>query len=490
LVATTYAYDGDSNRISQNALTYILDTQLGLTKVLGDSDGNRYMHSPRGIHAMYDGTDWSYAVQDGLGSVRMEVGASVSASQNYTPYGEVMDINGSFDSPFGFTGEMLDSNGLQYHRARYYDPSLGAFTALDPWEGKSCTPMTLNGYSWVEGNPVMDAVGELLVTLNGYSYTGGNPVNRVDRNGMCWANSSASPNEQNQCLAAWDSYISIVTDTYTENWPRDVRIMMSQEALYWSALSYSEFVSQWNGPRQPAQTNSGMNLQSAGGSMVLQGLGITQLDSPAPGPADAIGFPWALVGLCVAGFGAIISINHGTIASPQRPTWDFSRDDADENGGDDAIPIPYPFSPDNNSADQINIDTNSAQTFTTADPNSVIAKALIAGYMHNKRVVMTTTATLEFYGQLGTVAGTIERTAANALLLNVQQIPDNPSARVSNLRLTQSVKQNDKIIFGTGDRLGIPTISADMDFVRGALAQGVDLRTQVLTHQPFSFIGV
>jgi hypothetical protein len=36
------------------------------------------MHSPRGIHSMYDGADWSYAVQDGLGSVRMEVGATAS----------------------------------------------------------------------------------------------------------------------------------------------------------------------------------------------------------------------------------------------------------------------------------------------------------------------------------------------------------------------------------------------------------------------------
>jgi RHS repeat-associated protein len=161
---TTYAYDGDSNRISQNALTYILDTQPGLTKVLGDSNGNRYMHSPRGIHAMYGGADWSYAVQDGLGSVRMEVGASVSASQNYTPYGEVMDVNGGFDSPFGFTGEQTDSNGQVYLRARYYNPSMGMFSALDPFEGMHNRPMSLNGYSWVEGNPVMntDASGRCV----------------------------------------------------------------------------------------------------------------------------------------------------------------------------------------------------------------------------------------------------------------------------------------------------------------------------------------
>jgi RHS repeat-associated protein len=36
---------------------------------------------------------------------------------------------------FGFTGEMRDPNGLNYHRARYYDPGIGTFTALDPFEG-------------------------------------------------------------------------------------------------------------------------------------------------------------------------------------------------------------------------------------------------------------------------------------------------------------------------------------------------------------------
>jgi predicted nuclease of predicted toxin-antitoxin system len=35
------------------------------------------------------------------------------------------------------------------------------------------------------------------------------------------------------------------------------------------------------------------------------------------------------------------------------------------------------------------------------------------------------------------------------------------------------VRTNDVIIFGTGDLLQVPTVTADLDFVRAALAQGV-----------------
>lgn len=49
---------------------------------------------------------------------------------------------------------MRDANGLQYHRARYMNPALGVFTALDPFEGMMDRPMSLNGYTWVSGNPI------------------------------------------------------------------------------------------------------------------------------------------------------------------------------------------------------------------------------------------------------------------------------------------------------------------------------------------------
>jgi len=53
-----------------------------------------------------------------------------------------------------FTGEQTDANGQIYLRARYYDPATGVFTALDPFEGTMQRPMSMNGYSWVEGNPI------------------------------------------------------------------------------------------------------------------------------------------------------------------------------------------------------------------------------------------------------------------------------------------------------------------------------------------------
>ena len=57
-----------------------------------------------------------------------------------------------FVGSFGYTGEQADETGQSYLRARYYNPNLGAFSALDPFEGMQDRPMSLNGYSWVEGN--------------------------------------------------------------------------------------------------------------------------------------------------------------------------------------------------------------------------------------------------------------------------------------------------------------------------------------------------
>jgi RHS repeat-associated protein len=71
----------------------------------------------------------------------------------YTPYG----VPDSSMTGFAFTGEQRDTNGLQYHRARYYNAGLGTWASLDPFEGIHDRPMSLNGYAWVEGN-VMNGI--------------------------------------------------------------------------------------------------------------------------------------------------------------------------------------------------------------------------------------------------------------------------------------------------------------------------------------------
>ncbi|MGB1288017.1 MAG: RHS repeat-associated core domain-containing protein, partial [Aggregatilineales bacterium] len=148
----SYAYDGNSNRISQTVsstvMQYLVDTQPALSKVLRQSDGTNtihFIHVPRGIFSQYDGTDWEYTVQDALGSVRAMADAT-GAIQNPVNYGEY-GIPDTATTGFAFTGEQRDANGLQYHRARYYDPVLGVWASLDPLE-------TANRYGYVSGNPV------------------------------------------------------------------------------------------------------------------------------------------------------------------------------------------------------------------------------------------------------------------------------------------------------------------------------------------------
>lgn len=155
-----YVYDGLGNRVQQTVSSvvtdYLNDVQPSLTKLLKQDDGtntDRFVHGLRGIHAVDDGTDWNYYAQDGLGSVRAIVDDAglVQSSMGYDPYGNPM---GAYGAGFGFTGEQTDTNGSVYLRARYYEPEKGMFSALDPWEGIHDRAMSLNGYSWVEGNVI------------------------------------------------------------------------------------------------------------------------------------------------------------------------------------------------------------------------------------------------------------------------------------------------------------------------------------------------
>ncbi len=91
----------------------------------------------------------------------------VSAAQNYAPYGAPFGTVGTFASPYAYTGEYTDPSGQVYLRARYYNPAIGTFTALDPVMGVAAVPMSLNGYSYVHNNPVnwTDPSGEFLPVI-------------------------------------------------------------------------------------------------------------------------------------------------------------------------------------------------------------------------------------------------------------------------------------------------------------------------------------
>lgn len=132
-----------------------LDIAGGLPEVIYTSEGNAYLHLPGVIVAENAAGEVRYLLSDGLGSIRQAVDetGAVVAYQEFDPYGNPVSGNGS--EPYGYTGEWWQAEvGLLHLRARWYAPSDGVFLSKDTWEGYELRPRSMNGWSYVEGNPV------------------------------------------------------------------------------------------------------------------------------------------------------------------------------------------------------------------------------------------------------------------------------------------------------------------------------------------------
>jgi len=96
-----------------------------------------------------------YVHQDHLGSsaVITNSASALVESMAYYPYGGTR--TGSIaTTEEQFTGQRLDSTGLYYYNARYYDPSIGRFISADTFGAKLGNPQSLNRYSYVLNNPL------------------------------------------------------------------------------------------------------------------------------------------------------------------------------------------------------------------------------------------------------------------------------------------------------------------------------------------------
>ena len=83
----------------------------------------------------------------------------VVATYEYDAWGNVLksDTKGiAADNPFGYAGYMYDKEiGMYYLIARYYNPEHGVFLSVDPDPGDEDDPITMNGYTYADNNPVM-----------------------------------------------------------------------------------------------------------------------------------------------------------------------------------------------------------------------------------------------------------------------------------------------------------------------------------------------
>jgi predicted nucleic acid-binding protein len=132
----------------------------------------------------------------------------------------------------------------------------------------------------------------------------------------------------------------------------------------------------------------------------------------------------------------------------------------------------------------INLDTNTAIAFVSE--GSPVRHQLRA-FVDNQQLVMVQTAYDEFLRIIQASGGSAEQERAERFMKRVTVVPDNPSPAAQMLKPTRRIGENDIIILGTGDQMGIVTITADAKAVRAASAQGVDFN--VYLHSPYSLTG-
>lgn len=80
-------------------------------------------------------------------------------SYTYDAYGNILAAEGTLAkaNPIRYAGYYYDEETNNYYlQARYYNPANGSFLALDPHPGDEDDPLSQNGYSYANGNPVMN----------------------------------------------------------------------------------------------------------------------------------------------------------------------------------------------------------------------------------------------------------------------------------------------------------------------------------------------
>lgn len=124
-----------------------IDQAEGELQERGSSVGVKTYYYGTGLIAKEENDELFYYHKDNLGSTRVVTNkdGDILEESNYLPYGENL---GSSDETFGFTGKELDDSGLTYFGARYYDPSLGVFTTVDPIKDG------MNHYAYANNNPM------------------------------------------------------------------------------------------------------------------------------------------------------------------------------------------------------------------------------------------------------------------------------------------------------------------------------------------------
>ena len=171
VTTSSYGYADDDTRVSQTVngvqTVYLVDRDnpTGYSQVLEekDSGGNvtktytlgQDVIAQQAPAVQSGGT--LYLLYDGHGSTRGLVDATgqplTGQVFRYDAFGNRLDSSTALTTLL-YSGEQTDGTGLQYLRARYYDPAVGRFNSLDPFAGDSSDPQSLHQYLYCDGSPI------------------------------------------------------------------------------------------------------------------------------------------------------------------------------------------------------------------------------------------------------------------------------------------------------------------------------------------------
>ncbi len=224
----TLEYDADGNLTKDASSTYTYNDRNQLTELVQGSNKRSFAYDPFGrrLSKTVNGTTTSYLYDGGnvanettegktaevlnglalderyarttstgtdsylteeLGSTIALANSSGTPTTEYTydPFGATTSTGDTSTNPYQYTGRENDGDGLQYNRARYYNPTTTRFTNQDP-------------------------AGMAGSGTNLYAYTGGDPLNYTDPTGYSF-------------LEELGENITGFMDAYTGGLTRDIR---------------------------------------------------------------------------------------------------------------------------------------------------------------------------------------------------------------------------------------------------------------------------
>jgi len=176
----TYAYNARRERVGVvrdgEEVRYLVDANREYRVPIAayGSDGNPthiHVHGHHQISTSTNAGDQIFLTGNNA-SVRVVTDATGAVVQtvSYDAFGEIAEFSGGTFASSLFNNEpRSQATGLDYLRARYYDPSIGRFLSMDEYDGEVEQPLSRNRYLYAWSDPVnmTDPSGEqtLVETL-------------------------------------------------------------------------------------------------------------------------------------------------------------------------------------------------------------------------------------------------------------------------------------------------------------------------------------